>query len=58
MFFFFRYYGDFDVIILIIYETLDDILLRCGIKYKIEDFVNFFLKFSEVKNGLKLSFIF
>lgn len=54
--FFFRYYGDLDATIPTIYETLDDILSRCGIKHKTEDPANFPPKLSEAKNGPKLSF--
>lgn len=54
-FFFFRYYGDLDATIPTIYETLDDILSRCGIKPKTEDPSNLPLKLSDAKNGPKVS---
>ena len=53
--FFFRYHGDLDATIPTIYETLDDILSRCGIKHKAEDPSNLPLKLSDAKNGPKLS---
>ena len=55
LFFFFRYHGDLDATIPTIYETLDDILSRCGIKHKAEDPSNLPLKLSDAKNGPKLS---
>ena len=46
-----RYHGDLDATIPTIYETLDDILSRCGIKPKMEDPAAHPQKLSEVKNG-------
>ena len=54
-FFIFRYHGDLDATIPTIYETLDDILSRCGIRHKAEDPSNLPLKLSDAKNGPKLS---
>lgn len=55
VFVFFRYHGDLDATIPTIYETLDDILSRCGIKHKTEDPSNLPLKLSDAKNGPKVS---
>ncbi len=53
--FFFRYYGDLDATIPTIYETLDDILSRCGIKHKTEDISSTPQKLSDAKNGPNVS---
>ena len=53
--FFPRYHGDLDATIPTIYETLDEILSRCGIKPKTEDSSNFPQKLSDVKKGPKAS---
>ena len=50
-----RYHSDLDATIPTIYQTLDDILSRCGIIDKVEDETNQPQKLSDMKNGPKAS---
>ena len=50
-----RYHNDLDATIPTIYETLDDILSKCGIKYKLDAETDQPQKLSDVRNGPKAS---
>lgn len=53
-----KYYDDLKITIPTIFQTLEDILTRCGIKPKTEDSANYPKKISDVKNGPRTSLSF